>query len=126
MQGKNLYKSETYYFGDCELDARRRELRVENATGEAELDWASTGFMALINRILEDRSIEVVSGDSVSGVARSTERSGRIYDRSAQQLPLRRAVKIAFRRIKSIDADLFANQTPRNIIGRRMNTTPDS
>ena len=44
-------------------------LPVENATGEAELDWASTGFMALINRMLEDRSIAVVSGNSVSGLA---------------------------------------------------------
>ena len=41
-------------------------LPVENATGETELDWAETGFMALINRMLEDRSIDVVSGGTVS------------------------------------------------------------
>ncbi len=44
-------------------------LPVENATGEAELDWASTGFMALINRMLEDRSIAVVSAGSISSLA---------------------------------------------------------
>jgi DNA-binding winged helix-turn-helix (wHTH) protein/tetratricopeptide (TPR) repeat protein len=46
-------------------------LPVENATGETDLDWAETGFMALINRMLEDRSIAVVSGSSVSNLAGS-------------------------------------------------------
>jgi DNA-binding winged helix-turn-helix (wHTH) protein/tetratricopeptide (TPR) repeat protein len=48
---------------------RMAVLPVENATGETELDWASTGFMALINRMLEDRSIAVVSAGSVSSLA---------------------------------------------------------
>lgn len=44
-------------------------LPVANHTGEADLDWASTGFMALINRMLEDRAIAVVNHRSISDLA---------------------------------------------------------
>lgn len=44
-------------------------LPIDNATGEAELDWTSTGFMALINRMLEDRQIAIVSASSVTKLA---------------------------------------------------------
>ena len=44
-------------------------LPVENATGEAELDWSRTGFMVMMNRMFEDRSVAVVSGRSVSSLA---------------------------------------------------------
>ena len=44
-------------------------LPVENATGDAEWDWAETGFMALMSRMLEDRGVSVVSGRRVSGLA---------------------------------------------------------
>jgi DNA-binding winged helix-turn-helix (wHTH) protein/tetratricopeptide (TPR) repeat protein len=44
-------------------------LPVYNDTGEAELDWASTGFMALINRMLEDRAINIVGSRSVTKLA---------------------------------------------------------
>ena len=47
-------------------------LPVENATGDAEWDWAETGFMALMSRMLEDRGVSVVSGRSVSGLAGDT------------------------------------------------------
>ena len=46
-------------------------LPVTNDTGETELEWASTGFMALINRMLEDRAIAVVNNRSVSRLAES-------------------------------------------------------
>lgn len=46
-------------------------LPVANDTGETELDWASTGFMALINRMLEDREIAVVNNRSISSLAES-------------------------------------------------------
>ena len=44
-------------------------LPVANDTGDAELDWSSTGFMALINRMLEDRAIAVVNNRSISKLA---------------------------------------------------------
>ena len=44
-------------------------LPVENATGNAEWDWAENGFMALMSRMLEDRGVSVVSGRQVSGLA---------------------------------------------------------
>lgn len=44
-------------------------LPVVNQTGDAELDWASTGFMALINRMLEERDINVVSNREISRLA---------------------------------------------------------
>lgn len=44
-------------------------LPVENATGNPEWDWIETGFMALMNRMLEDRGVDVVSGRSISGLA---------------------------------------------------------
>ena len=47
-------------------------LPVENATGDAEWDWAETGFMALMSRMLEDRGVSVVSGRRVSGLAGDT------------------------------------------------------
>ena len=46
-------------------------LPVANNTGESDLDWASTGFMALINRMMEDRAIAVVDNRSVSRLAES-------------------------------------------------------
>ncbi|MGI9220837.1 MAG: tetratricopeptide repeat protein [Woeseiaceae bacterium] len=44
-------------------------LPIDNVTGEAELEWASTGFMALINRMLEDRAIATVQSRSVTKLA---------------------------------------------------------
>lgn len=44
-------------------------LPVVNNTGETEFDWASNGFMALINRLLEDRAIAVVDNRSISKLA---------------------------------------------------------
>jgi DNA-binding winged helix-turn-helix (wHTH) protein/tetratricopeptide (TPR) repeat protein len=47
-------------------------LPVENATGDAELDWTRTGLMALMNRMLEDQGVAIVSGNSVSDLAGET------------------------------------------------------
>jgi len=44
-------------------------LPVENATGNTELDWASTGLMALMNRMLEDGGVNVVGGRNVTELA---------------------------------------------------------
>ena len=44
-------------------------LPIENATGDSELDWVSTGLMALMNRMLQDGGIDVVSSREVSGLA---------------------------------------------------------
>lgn len=55
--------------------ARVAVLPVENATGNAELDWARTGLMALMGRMLETQQIEVIDADDVIDLAgdRSTE-----------------------------------------------------
>jgi DNA-binding winged helix-turn-helix (wHTH) protein/tetratricopeptide (TPR) repeat protein len=53
-------------------DVRLAVLPVENATGEPELEWTRTGLMALMNRMLEDQGVAVVSGDSVSSLAGDT------------------------------------------------------
>jgi len=41
-------------------EVRLAVLPVENATGDAELDWVRTGMMSLMNRMLEARGIPVV------------------------------------------------------------------
>jgi DNA-binding winged helix-turn-helix (wHTH) protein/tetratricopeptide (TPR) repeat protein len=50
-------------------DVRLAVLPVENATGEEDLDWTRMGLMALMNRMLEDQGVAVVSGNSVSDLA---------------------------------------------------------
>lgn len=50
-------------------DPRLAVLPVENATGEQDLDWTRTGLMALMNRMLEDQGVVVVSSGSVSDLA---------------------------------------------------------
>ena len=50
-------------------EVRLAVLPVENATGEEELDWTRMGLMALMNRMLEDQGVTVVSGNSVSSLA---------------------------------------------------------
>jgi DNA-binding winged helix-turn-helix (wHTH) protein/tetratricopeptide (TPR) repeat protein len=42
-------------------EVRLAVLPVENATGDAELDWVRTGMMSLMNRMLESRGIPVVA-----------------------------------------------------------------
>ena len=44
-------------------------LPVENATGDPEMDWVSTGLMALMSRMLEDSGIDIVSTRDVSALA---------------------------------------------------------
>lgn len=44
-------------------------LPIDNATGEAELDWTRTGLMALMNRMLEDKDIAIVGSRSVTDLA---------------------------------------------------------
>ncbi|MEJ2127629.1 MAG: winged helix-turn-helix domain-containing protein [Woeseiaceae bacterium] len=53
-------------------EVRLAVLPVENATGEEELDWTRMGLMALMNRMLEDQGVTVVSGNSVSSLAGET------------------------------------------------------
>jgi DNA-binding winged helix-turn-helix (wHTH) protein/tetratricopeptide (TPR) repeat protein len=47
-------------------------LPVENATGNVDMDWVSTGLMALMSRMLQDGGIDVVSSREVSGLAGKT------------------------------------------------------
>ncbi len=47
-------------------------LPVENATGDADMDWVSSGLMALMGRMLQDKGIETVSSRDVSGLAGDT------------------------------------------------------
>ena len=47
-------------------------LPIENATGDAEMDWVSTGLMALMSRMLQDGGIDTVSSREVSGLAGDT------------------------------------------------------
>jgi DNA-binding winged helix-turn-helix (wHTH) protein/tetratricopeptide (TPR) repeat protein len=44
-------------------------LPIDNATGDAELDWTGTGLMALMNRMLEDNEVAVVGSQSVTELA---------------------------------------------------------
>jgi DNA-binding winged helix-turn-helix (wHTH) protein/tetratricopeptide (TPR) repeat protein len=44
-------------------------LPVENATGDADMDWVSNGLMALMSRMLQDGGIETVSSRQVFGLA---------------------------------------------------------
>jgi len=44
-------------------------LPIENATGDPEMDWISTGLMALMSRMLQDGGIDTVSSRIVSGLA---------------------------------------------------------
>ncbi len=44
-------------------------LPVENATGDADLDWVSNGLMALMSRMLQDNGIDTVSSREVAGLA---------------------------------------------------------
>jgi DNA-binding winged helix-turn-helix (wHTH) protein/tetratricopeptide (TPR) repeat protein len=44
-------------------------LPVENATGDAELDWARTGLMALMGRMLEDQGVATVGSRRVMQLA---------------------------------------------------------
>jgi DNA-binding winged helix-turn-helix (wHTH) protein/tetratricopeptide (TPR) repeat protein len=53
-------------------DVRLAVLPVENATGDEELNWTRMGLMALMNRMLEDQGVTVVSGNSVSSLAGET------------------------------------------------------
>jgi DNA-binding winged helix-turn-helix (wHTH) protein/tetratricopeptide (TPR) repeat protein len=53
-------------------DVRLAVLPVENATGDETLDWTRMGLMALMNRMLEDQGVTVVSGNSVSSLAGET------------------------------------------------------
>lgn len=43
-------------------------LPVENATGNDDMDWVSTGLMVLMNRMLEDAGVETVSANSVTSL----------------------------------------------------------
>lgn len=47
-------------------------LPVENATGDAEMDWVASGLVALMSRMLEDSGVETVSPQTVSGLAGDT------------------------------------------------------
>lgn len=44
-------------------------LPVENATGDADMDWVSNGLMSLMSRMLEDSGIDIVSSRDVAGLA---------------------------------------------------------
>lgn len=44
-------------------------LPVENATGDADMDWVSYGLMELMSRMLQDGGIETVSSRNISGLA---------------------------------------------------------
>ncbi len=44
-------------------------LPVENATGDASMEWVSTGLAALMSRMLQDGGVETVSSRQVSGLA---------------------------------------------------------
>ena len=44
-------------------------LPVENATGDTDMEWVSTGLMALMSRMLQDGGIETVSSRDVAGLA---------------------------------------------------------
>ena len=44
-------------------------LPIENATGDTDMDWVSTGLMALMSRMLQDGGIETVSSREVAGLA---------------------------------------------------------
>jgi DNA-binding winged helix-turn-helix (wHTH) protein/tetratricopeptide (TPR) repeat protein len=44
-------------------------LPIENATGDPDMDWVSTGLMALMNRMLQDGGIDTVSAREVAGLA---------------------------------------------------------
>ena len=44
-------------------------LPIENATGDAEMDWVSTGLMELMNRVLQDGGVETVSSRDIVGLA---------------------------------------------------------
>lgn len=50
-------------------EVRLAVLPVENETGDEELEWTRMGLMALMNRMLEDQGVTVVSGNSVSRLA---------------------------------------------------------
>ena len=53
-------------------DVRLAVLPVENATGDEELEWTRMGLMALMNRMLEDQGVTVVSGNSVTRLVGDT------------------------------------------------------
>jgi len=67
-------------------EVRLAVLPVENATGDAELDWVRTGMMSLMNRMLEARGIPVVAERSVLDLAGDktfdelTRKEGEFYD----------------------------------------------
>ncbi len=44
-------------------------LPIENATGDAEMDWVSNGLVALMSRMLQDGGIDTVSSRAVEGLA---------------------------------------------------------
>ncbi len=44
-------------------------LPVENATGDEEMAWVTTGLMALMDRMLQDDGIDTVSAGQVTGLA---------------------------------------------------------
>ena len=44
-------------------------LPIENATGDAEMDWVTNGLVALMSRMLQDGGIDTVSSRAVEGLA---------------------------------------------------------
>jgi DNA-binding winged helix-turn-helix (wHTH) protein/tetratricopeptide (TPR) repeat protein len=44
-------------------------LPIENATGDPDMDWVSTGLVALMTRMLQDGGIDTVSAREVAGLA---------------------------------------------------------
>ena len=50
-------------------EVRLAVLPVENATGDAELDWVRTGMMSLMNRMLEAKGVPVVAERSILDLA---------------------------------------------------------
>ena len=59
------YLSPTAYTGPVRIAV----LPVDNATGDAELEWTRTGLMALMGRMLEDKGISTVGSRSVTALA---------------------------------------------------------
>ncbi len=44
-------------------------LPIENATGDSQLDWVTSGLLALMNRMLQDGGIDIVSSREVTALA---------------------------------------------------------
>lgn len=52
-------------------------LPVVNDTGDAELDWVTTGLMSLMNRLLEDRGVDVIAERPILALAERHAGPGR-------------------------------------------------